>query len=610
MGLDGWSLPGFSDSDWDTPQMVSAPGGMLVAQMIEPIRVVETLKPVSLSNPRPGVHIFDMGQNMVGWCRLRVAGPRGTAVTLRHAETLKSDGTLYLDNLRSAKVADTYILKGNVEEIYEPRFTYHGFRFVELRGYPGTPDLSSIEGRVVHDDLESSGTWTCSNPLLNRIYRNVLWGVRGNYRSIPTDCPQRDERQGWLGDRSAESRGETYLFRVDALYSKWLQDMADAQKESGSIPDVAPAYWPFYTDNVTWPSSTVIIPGHLVEQYADSGLLARHYPSMKKWVDFMAGFLKDDLMPRDTYGDWCVPPEDPKMIHSQDPMRRTAPTVIGTAYFYHSLGLMSRYAAQLGKTADAHRYGELASRLKEAFNRTFLNADASWYDNGTQTSSVLALAFDLVPGEHRQQIFNHLVDKITRESKGHIGTGLIGCQWLLRTLSNNGRADLAYTLASQKTYPSWGYMIEKGATTVWELWNGDTADPAMNSGNHLMLVGDLITWFYEYLAGIQPDPARPGFKHIIMCPHPVGDLQYVRATHRSPYGLIESDWRRERGVFFWNVTIPVNSTGTIYVPASSGAAVLEGKAPASRARGLSFLRQENGYVVFSAQSGRYSLTSR
>jgi alpha-L-rhamnosidase len=348
----------------------------------------------------------------------------------------------------------------------------------------------------------------------------------------------------------------------------------------------------------------------MYEQYADTGLLARHYSSMKKWMDYMAGFLKDGLMPQDTYGDWCVPPEDPRMIHSRDPMRKTAPTVLGTAYFYHDLDLMSRYAARLGNRGDMQRYSKLASRLKEAFNRKFLSSDGCQYDNGTQTSSILALAFDLVPAGHRQQIFNHLVDKITQESKSHVGTGLIGCQWLMRTLSSYGRGDLAYTLALQKTYPSWGYMVEKGATTIWELWNGDTADPAMNSGNHLMLVGDLITWFYEYLAGIQPDSTRPGFKHIIMRPHPFGDLKYVRATHQSPYGPIESDWRREEGAFFWNVTVPANSTATIYVPASSSAGVMEGQAPAYRAQGLHFLRQGNGYVIFSAQSGHYSFASR
>ena len=286
----GWSRPGFDDANWQPAQVVAAPAGVVAAQMIEPIRVTGTLKPVAMTEPKPGVYIFDLGQNMVGWCRLQVSGPAGTQVSLRHAETLKPDGTLYLDNLRGALVTDIYTLKGHGTEVWEPRFTYHGFRYVEVTGYPGKPGLDSIEGRVVNDDLPTAGEFECSNPLLNRIYRAVVWGVRGNYRSIPTDCPQRDERQGWLGDRSEESKGETYLFDNAALYAKWLQDIADAQRPNGSVPDVAPAYWPIYSDNVTWPSSAVIIPEMLREQFDDTQIIARHYDSAKKWMDFMSGF--------------------------------------------------------------------------------------------------------------------------------------------------------------------------------------------------------------------------------------------------------------------------------------------------------------------------------
>ncbi len=607
--MDGWARPGFDDSAWEKVQPVSAPGGALVAQMIAPIRVTESLKPIAIANPKPGVFIFDMGQNMVGWCRLKVAGAPGTAITLRHAEILRPDGTLYLDNIRSAKVTDVFTLKGKGTEVYEPRFTYHGFRYVEMKGFPGTPKLSALEGCVVNDDVRSAGEFASSNPLLNRIYRNVCWGVRGNYRSISTDCPQRDERQGWLGDRSAESRGETYLFNIAALYSKWLQDMADAQKDSGSVPDVCPSYWPLYSDNVTWPSSTVIIPSALQEQYGDTAIIEQHYPSMKKWIDFMCGFLKNDLMPRDTYGDWCVPPEEQKLIHSKDPMRKTSPTILGTTYFYYDLRLMARYATLLGKSDDARRYTELAEKLKTAFNLKYLKTGPGYYDNGSQTSCVLPLAFDMVPAGERARIFNHLVAKITNETKGHVGTGLIGGQWLMRTLSDNGRPDLAYTIATRNTYPSWGYMIEKGATTIWELWNGDTADPAMNSGNHVMLVGDLIIWCYEYLAGIKPDPEQPGFKHILMRPAPVGDLQAVQATHRSPYGLIASDWKLDGGRFIWNVTVPANTTATVCVPTTDAERVRESGKPARQAAGVQFLRAEDGRAVFEVGAGSYRFTA-
>jgi alpha-L-rhamnosidase len=633
--MPGWTQPGFDDANWERAQLVTAPDGNLYhtrpfgsdvaavgrlfhkqpegrlsAPMMPPIRVTETSKPKSVRELRPGVFIFDFGQNLVGWCRLKVAGPAGTMVTLRHAETLRPDGSLYLDNLRSARVTDTYILKGAGTEIYEPRFTYHGFRFVEVRGFPGRPDLSALEGRVVNDDLERAGDWESSNALLNRIHRNIYWGVRGNYRSIVTDCPQRDERQGWLGDRSAEAKGETFLFNTAPLYAKWVQDMADAQKDNGSVPDVCPAYWPLYSDGITWPSSTIIIPGHLLTQFADNGLIARHYPSMKLWLDHMAGFLKDDLMPRDTYGDWCVPPENPKLIHSQDPARKTAGPLLGTAYYVHCLELMVQYAASLGKAEDAARYGELAGRLKTAFNRAFLKPDGGQYDNGSQTSCVLPLALGLAPDGDREEVFAHLVGKITGESHNHIGTGLIGGQFLMQTLTRGGRADLAYTLATNTSYPSWGYMVEKGATTIWELWNGDTADPAMNSGNHVMLVGDLLTWLYEDLAGIQSDPGRPGFRHIVMRPRPVGDLRFVRATHRSPYGLIASAWRKEGRTFDWRLTVPPNTTATVFIPTTGAGRVTEGGRPVAAAAGVQFRRREAGCVVCEIGSGQYHFHSR
>jgi alpha-L-rhamnosidase len=607
--LEGWSLPGFDDARWHGVQIVSPPGGTLSAQMIKPIRVVRTLKPLSVNEVRPGEFIYDMGENMVGWCRLRVRGSHGTTVSLRHAETLKPDGDLYLDNIRSAKVTDLYTLKGTGEEVYEPRFTYHGFRFVEMQGYPGRPDLSAIEGRVVNDDVEPAGEFACSHPVINRIYGSIVRGVQGNYRSIPTDCPQRDERQGWLGDRSAESRGETYLFDISALYAKWVQDMADAQMPNGSVSDVCPAYWPLYNDNVTWPSSTVIIPGALLDQYADSALIRRHYPSMVKWVDHMSGFIKDDVLQNDTYGDWCVPPESPELIHSKDPLRKTAPGILSTSYFYHDLQLMVRYATLLGNVADAKRFAALALSLKNGLNRRYYNETLGYYDNGSQTSCVLPLFFDIVPVDQRPRVFDRLVGKITDESKGHIGTGLVGGQWLNRLLTDFGRADLVYKFATNTTYPSWGYMMEKGATTVWELWNGDSADPAMNSGNHVMLVGDLVLWLYERLAGIMADPEKPGFKHVVMRPTPVGDLQSVRAIYKSPHGAIKSEWRTSPDRFDWEIRVPVNSTATVFIPCKNANGITEGGKPIENVEGVKYVRREGFSAVLEVQSGVYRFSA-
>lgn len=565
----GWSQPGFNDSKWVKANFVSSPGGVLSAEMQEPIRVTQTLKPVLVREIKPGVFIYDLGQNMVGWCRLHVRGRAGDTVTLRHAETLNPDGSLYLANLRGAEATDKYTLKGGGKETWEPRFITHGFRFVEVSGlpansFPGKAPPFSIEGRVVNDDLPVAGSFLCSNELINRIYTNIVWGTRGNYRSIPTDCPQRDERQGWLGDRSEECKGEAYLFNIAPLYAKWRQDMEDAQRANGSIPDVAPAYWPIYSDNVTWPSSAIIVPSALERQFGDTATIGKNYDGAKRWLEHMLQFATNNLISRDSYGDWCVPPEQPSLIHSKDSARQTDKTLLATAYFYYDLCLMEKYATQLGKTEDAARWKRLAADFKTAFNDRFLDREKGSYSNGTQTSCVLPLAFGLVPDDMKGKIFATLVANIENVTKGHIGTGLIGGQYLNRVLSDNGRADLAYTIATQKDYPSWGYMVEQGATTIWELWNGNTADPTMNSGNHVMLVGDLVLWFYEYLAGIAP--ASPGFKTIQMQPHPVGDLTFVKASHNSPYGLIASEWRRTDGKFDWRIEIPANTTATVIVP--------------------------------------------
>ena len=612
--LRNWSKIRYNDSTWQAAQLVAAPSP-LSAQMIEPIRVTQTIRPISYREVKPGVLVYDFGQNMVGWCRLKVRGSAGMTVQMRFAETVNPDGSLYMANLRGAQVTDTYTLRGIGKEIWEPRFTYHGFRYVEVTGLPGIATLAALEGRVVHDDLGRAGEFKCSNELLNQIYTNVFWGTRGNYRSMPTDCPQRDERQGWLGDRSEESRGESYLFDISKLYAKWLQDISDAQRESGSVPDVAPAYWPIYSDNVTWPSTLIIAPGVLLRQYGDTAPIAACYDSGKKWLNYMSRFITNGIIAKDSYGDWCVPPEDPKLIHSKDPARQTDKALLATSYFYNDLKLMERYAKLLGKNDDVAFFAKWAGEIKVAFNAKFLKRDKGYYDNGSQTSCVLPLAFGLVPDDMRERVFAQLVNKITNETRGHIGTGLIGGQYLCRVLSDHGRADLVYKMATKKEYPGWGYMIANGATTIWELWNGNTADPTMNSGNHVMLVGDLVIWLNEYLAGISADPAQPGFKHIIMKPHLVGDLKFAKATHRSPYGLISSAWRKSGDwqmngeKLEWEIEIPANTTATVHVPAMRNKNVTESGNPLGQAHGVKLLRGEKDRIVLQLGSGKYKLLS-
>jgi len=605
----GWDLPGFDDSAWRAAEAVAGPGGVLSAQMSEPIRVMDTVKPVAIKQPMPGIYVFDMGQNMVGWCKLSVKGDRGTQVKLRFAETVKDDGTLYLDNIRGAKVTDIYTLKGGDAETYTPRFTYHGFRYVEMTGYPGEPSLDVLEGQVVHDAVPRAGGFECSNPLVNQIYKNIYWGTRGNYRSFPTDCPQRDERQGWLGDRSAECQGESYLFDISALYSKWVCDMHDGQREDGSVSDVCPTYWPLYNDNVTWPSTFIIAPNMLYTQYGEERVIARHYDGMKKWIGHMKGYITDDLISKDSYGDWCVPPEEKTLIHSKDELRKTPAELLGSSYFIYDLRLMAKYAGLLGKKDDVADFTALADKMTDAFNKKFWNSEKKYFGNGSETSQVLPLSFGIAREETRKPAFDYLAGKIMNEGKGHLATGLIGGQWLMRLLSDNGRADIAYTIVSQKDYPSWGYMLSKDATTVWELWNGDTADPAMNSHNHVMLVGDLGIWFYEQLAGIQADPLKPGFKHIVMKPHPVGDLNKVSAEHKCAYGVVASEWRIEDGKFVWKISIPVNTRATVSVPVQNDQPVSEGAGLAEKTDGVKLLGRDAGYANYEVGSGSYTFTT-
>ena len=613
--LGAWTEPAYYAGAWKDADVMETPGGVLSPQMIEPQRVTLTIKPAAVDQVSPGVYVFDMGQNMVGWMRIKVQGPAGTKVQLRHAETINKDGTLNVANLRSAKVTDTYVLKGEGVEEYAPRFTYHGFRFVEVRGWPGTPTRDDLVGEVVHTDMPYHGRFLCSNELINAIKRNLNWGVRGNVRSMPTDCPQRDERMGWLGDIATESKAQSYDFMNANFYRKWLGDIRDAQNEAGSIPDVAPPFWTLHNDNVTWPAAYVIVPGWYEHQYDDLRLIADHYPTLRKWVLYMAQFLEDGIMPRDTYGDWCVPPERPELIHSEDPARKTPGPVLGTAYYYHMLRLLEGFADDLGKKADAKEYAKMAETCRKAFVREFYNADDHTFANGTQTASLLALSFGLVPEGDEGAVAARLADKIMNEANGHIATGLVGGQWLMRTLCDYGYGDVAFTLATQEDYPSWGYMVRNGATTFWELWNGNTADPAMNSHNHLMLSGDFGLWLYEYLAGIRNAKGSEAFARIEIRPYVLGDLTWVEAETETLRGKISVRWDKTDDAFTLKVTIPPNTTAEVALPVLTFAnpvvreagTVVFGEG-AVEAVGVSNARAEGDRIVVTCAPGSYVFT--
>ncbi|MCL1822270.1 MAG: family 78 glycoside hydrolase catalytic domain, partial [Prolixibacteraceae bacterium] len=374
--MPGWNKTGFDDSLWAQSESVDAPGGKVEAQINKNIRVMETIRPTAITEVKPGMFVLDMGQNMVGWLRMKVKGKPGDQVKLRFAEIVQDDGTIYLANIRSAEVTDKYTLKSNEQETWEPSFTYHGFRFVEITGYPGTPKLADFEGRVIYDEMAVTGQFETSNLTINQIYKNAYWGIRGNYRGMPTDCPQRDERMGWLGDRAVGSHGESFIFNNNNLYAKWLDDIEQAQREDGSVPDVAPNYWMIYSDNMTWPGAYIIIANMLYEQYGNMEPIAKHYDSMKKWMNYMRDkYMKENIMTKDTYGDWCMPPERPELIHSQDPARKTDAAVLGTTFYYRMLHLLERFANLLDKPADATHFSEHAIEVKEAYNKKYFDKE-------------------------------------------------------------------------------------------------------------------------------------------------------------------------------------------------------------------------------------------
>lgn len=602
-----WATTNFDDKNWVNARYVQEPGGFYEAQMTPNMKIKDEVKPISIKATAKGTYILDMGQNMVGWLQLKVKGKSGDKITMKFAESLQKDGSLYIANLRDAKTTDVYTLKGEGEEIWEPRFIFHGFRFVEISGFPGKPTLDNFVGKEVYDDIKTTGTFESSNATMNQIFKNAWWGIRGNYKGMPIDCPQRNERQPWLGDRTTGAYGESFLFDNQTLYAKWLDDIKYSQTQDGGLPDVAPAFWRYYGDNVTWPGTYITVADMLYQQFADAEVIKKQYPTMKKWMMYMEeNYLQNDLMDKDKYGDWCVPPESLELIRSKDPARMTDGQLLSSAFYYQLLNTMKKFAVIANANADIAHYDDLAVRIKKAFNEKFLSTEKNYYANNTVTANVLPLAFGMVPEELKDKVFQSMVHEVEVTKQGHISTGVIGTQFLMRTLTNFGRGDLAYKLASNKTYPSWGFMVENGATTIWELWNGNTADPSMNSQNHVMLLGDLMIWYYENMAGIKSNPETPGFKQIIMKPDFNAGLTYVNASYESIHGLIKSNWKKEKNVLEWKISIPANTTALVYLPTTDSKKITVNKTKLEKAS-IAF-KAEGNQQVLSLPSGDYSIS--
>ncbi len=574
--LGDWTHAGYDDTQWQKAERTDIPTGELHGQMTPNMTIVEELRPQHVI-AHAGKTIVDFGQNMAGWVTIRVHGAAGDTLRLRYAEKLDSDGGLYTANLRDARCEDIYICNGRESgALWHPTFVYHGFRYVEV---PAGYTAADLTAQVVSDQMEVTGRFNCSDTILNKIHHNALWGIRSNYKGMPIDCPQRNERQPWLGDRTAGSLGESFLFDNERLYSKWTRDICESQRADGCIPDVAPAFWNYYSDDVSWPAALPFSCDMLWEQYGNLQPIRDSYPYIEKWINHIVGeYAQDGIVGHDKYGDWCVPPERLELIHSQDKDRITDGSLISTAYTIRVLRLMSKFATLLGKD-DAAAWDARAQAMTEAFNKKFLTCrpgtslvpghplypDSIYYGNNTATSNLLALAFGLVDTEHKDAVIKNVVSNIITKNNGQVSCGVIGISWLLRTLSDNGFSDVAYLLATNKKYPSWGYMVENGATTIWELWNGDKADPAMNSANHVMLLGDLMTWCYEYLGGIRP--GAPGYSKIILKPDfTIEDNFGADVSHQTPYGQVSSRYTKTLEHVDWTVEIPCNTTAEVYLP--------------------------------------------
>jgi alpha-L-rhamnosidase len=604
----GWAEPGFDDHDWPGVKAASYPKDTLIAPAGPPVRKIEELKPVKIFKTPGGDTVADMGQNMVGWVRLTVQGPAGTTVTLRHAEVLDRQGNFYVQNLRGAGQKVQYTLKGRGVEVFEPHFTFQGFRYVAVDGYPGDLTPDALTGVVIHSDITPTSEFETSNQLINQLQHNIIWGQKGNFLDVPTDCPQRDERLGWTGDAQVFSRTAAFNMDVAGFFTKWLRDLAADQYESGSVPHVIPdvlgrANKPA-GGSAAWADSAVIIPWNMYLTYGDKRILEEQYPSMAKWVEYERVRAGDDFIWDGDFhfGDWLAF----ATTRADYPGATTGKDLIATAFFAHSTDLLARIARVLGKQEDAVKYSDLLLKIKSAFCREYVTETGRVGEN-TQTAYAVALQFDLLPEALRPVAARRLAQEI-RERK-HLTTGFVGTPYLCHVLSRYGYLDEAYMLLNREEYPSWLYPVKQGATTIWERWDGQKPDGSfqdkgMNSFNHYAY-GAIGEWMYRVMAGIEIDEQAPGYKHILIQPRPGGGFTNVRASHISMYGKVGSAWNLKDGRFELAVEIPANTRASVRLPNADLATVLEGGQAVNTGNGITGKWQEGNSAVLDVGSGSY-----
>jgi alpha-L-rhamnosidase len=608
--LTGWNNPGYDDKNWQSVKIGNYNNANLIASEGSPIKKIQEIKPVKIFRTPKGKLIVDMGQNMVGWLRLKVSGNRGTVVTLRHAEVLDKSGEFYTTNLRAAKCQLTYTLAGTGEEIYEPRFTFMGFRFVEVTGFPGELTTDNLTGVVIHSDMAVTGSYECSNPLVNQLQHNIQWGQKGNFVDVPTDCPQRDERLGWTGDAQAFCRTAAFNMDVSSFFTKWLKDVAADQKPAGEIPFVIPDILNKQRSltggtSAGWGDICVIAPWTMYQVYGDKKLLETQYVSMKAWVEYIRKKAGNSYIWKDgsVFGDWLF--YHPPVNNHTEPDGYTDHDFIATAFYAYSTSILAEAAKALGKTDDAKMYADLFNKIKEVFINEYVTK-AGRVGTNSQTSYVLALKFNLLPENLRTKAAEFLANDI-KSRNNHLSTGFLGTPYLCHVLSDNGYTDTAYDLLLQESYPSWLYPVKMGATTIWERWDGEKTDstfqdPGMNSFNHYAY-GAIGDWMYRVSAGIET--MGPGYKHIIIQPHPTKKLAYSRASFESSYGKIESGWERKDGKVIIKVKVPVNTSATIILPASSQDKVTEGGKALSQNGYFKDIKSTDNKVTMEAGSGEY-----
>jgi alpha-L-rhamnosidase len=601
--LTGWSKPDYDDSGWQPVKIAEISKEKLIAPEGPPVKVINELEPLSIQ--KVGEEwMVDMGQNMVGWIRIKASGNKGDVLTLKHAEVLDKEGNMYYENLRSAECTNTYVLKGETEETFEPHFTFQGFRYVMISGYPGTLTADDIRGMVIHSDMKPSGTFTCSDPLINQLQHNIVWGLKGNFLDVPTDCPQRDERLGWTGD--AQVFAPTACFNVDAatFYTKWLRDLAADQDKDGSIPHVIPNILG-HGGATGWADAGIMIPWAVYLDYGDVSVLENQYESMKKWIGYMKQRAGEDLIWEGDphFGDWL----SFASTRSDYMGAYTLKDLIATAYYAYSSSIVARVADILGNENEATYYRDLSEKVRLAFNEEFVTPRGRLVAH-TQTAYTLALAFDMLDAETAEKSALHLAKDV--EQFEHITTGFLGTPLISLTLTDIGRNDLAYNLLNRKEYPSWLYPVTMGATTIWERWDGQKPDSTfqdkgMNSFNHYAY-GAIGKWLYQVVAGIGIDEHNPGYKHIIIHPRPGGGLTSAKATHQSMYGEIVSGWKLDGEQMTMEIKIPANTSATIHIPGRPSGIVVNGT-PLEES-GISF-KQLDGKVVGKTGSGSFTIVT-